>query len=388
MKRYLILILFLFLLTSCSKKSENVLISPRNTFEFNEKIKLTSIFTNEDIFLPDKYLKTSKLGKHTIAIYYKKNNKVYKENFTYEIKDTKAPICDVINEIQIALGSEEDLSSFVNCFDEYDTKPVININGSYDTSIVDKYPLELETKDKNGNISKYPIILNVMPKAGKGSSENIGERTTMEEIKEKYKTKDTMLGIDVSLYQQKINWQKVKEDGVEFAMIRLGYQSTFDDDNYSLDAYFKYNIEKAKEYGIKVGVYFYSYAKDEKEARKQAQFVIENLKEYSLDLPVVFDWENFAKWDSIGITLFDLKAIGNAFMAEIEKNGYKAMRYGSKSHLLEYWGKESDYPTWLAHYRNSKSDYKYDYVMWQLCNNGLVNGINGSVDLNVYFGNN
>ena len=120
---------------------------------------------------------------------------------------------------------------------------------------------------------------------------------------EKYKTDDTIVGIDVSSWQGNINWKKVKESGIDAAMIRIAYGSR---NKSTIDKKFKQNLKNAKEAGIKVGIYYYSYAKDTSEAINQAKWIINELNGEKLDLPIAFDWEDWSDFMSYKINFNDL----------------------------------------------------------------------------------
>ena len=197
-------------------------------------------------------------------------------------------------------------------------------------------------------------------------------------IIEKYKTDDTTVGIDVSSWQRNINWKKVKESGVDAAMIRIAYGSR---NKSTIDKKFKQNLKNAKEAGIKVGIYYYSYANDTNEAINQAKWIINELNGEKLDLPIAFDWEDWSDFMSYKINFNDLNDIANAFMKEIEDNGYKAMNYGSATYHEKVWN-TPNYPTWLAYYTDN-NDFEEDYIMWQVASDGIVPGIEGYVDLDI-----
>lgn len=137
--------------------------------------------------------------------------------------------------------------------------------------------------------------------------------------------------------------------------------------------------------GIKIGLYFYSYAKNEKDAIEEANFVLDNIKGYNIEMPIAFDWESFNYFNAGQMNLFDLRGASNAFLKTIKDAGYTPVHYASKSYL-EYIWLPVDYDIWLAHYTKQTS-YKGDYVMWQLSSNGKVDGINNYVDINVYYKN-
>lgn len=187
-------------------------------------------------------------------------------------------------------------------------------------------------------------------------------------------------GIDVSYHQGSINWSKVKDAGIEFAILRIGY-GMYD---YQKDKQFENNYSKAKANGIPVGVYHYSYAKTVEEAEKEAALVLKWLNNRDLDLPVYFDIEDKSQQNLGKDTLNNMcKAFCNA----IEAGGYWAGIYSNK-----YWATSLiDGPTlgkrytyWVAQY-NSKCTYTGPYAMWQYSSSGTVNGISGRVDMNYLY---
>ena len=187
-------------------------------------------------------------------------------------------------------------------------------------------------------------------------------------------------GIDVSYHQGTIDWGKVKNADIEFAIIRIGY-GMYDNQK---DSKFEENYKNARANGIPVGVYHYSYAKTVDEAKAEADLVLKWLNNRDLDLPVYFDIEDKTQQNLGKDTL---NAICRKFCDTIEAGGYWAGIYSNK-----YWatglidgptlGKRYTY--WVAQY-NSKCTYTGPYAMWQYSSNGSVNGISGRVDMNYLY---
>ena len=189
-----------------------------------------------------------------------------------------------------------------------------------------------------------------------------------------------MVGIDVSSWQGDINWEKVKNAGCEFAMIRIGFGHK--DKELIFDSKFKANLENAKKAGIKVGLYFYSYAKTNDEAKEQAKWIIDALNGEKLDLPIAFDWEIWSGFNNYKLNFNDLNEIAESFIKEINKYNYEGIIYGSAFYINRVWNQNSR--TWLAYY-TSNNDFEKPYFMWQLSSQGKIDGINGYVDLNVIY---
>lgn len=193
-------------------------------------------------------------------------------------------------------------------------------------------------------------------------------------------------GIDVSQYQGNINWKKAAEDGVEFAMLRLGCRLC-DSGNIRLDRKYRKNLKNAKEAGIDVGVYFFSQATNTDEAIEEAKFVIRHIRGKGLKLPIAFDLEPVEGSDRItGMSEAEKTEVADAFCQVIEKAGYRAMVYGNPSFIADSYsmGYLTDYDTWLAHYTDF-TDYDYKFTMWQYTDSGKVDGIDGYVDFDLYF---
>lgn len=202
-----------------------------------------------------------------------------------------------------------------------------------------------------------------------------------------YSGAPTRTGIDVSEHQGEINWKKVVDSGIDFAMLRLGYRGSTAGSLYT-DEYFEKNIAGATAAGIPIGVYFYSQAITVEEAKEEARFVIENLGDYKLDYPVVYDWEIVGGIEArtYSVSRQTLCACTRAFCDEIKAAGYKPMIYftrylGYRKHILRNL---TDYSFWYAEY-GDRPRFAFDFDMWQYSETGLVDGIAGNVDLNLYF---
>lgn len=204
----------------------------------------------------------------------------------------------------------------------------------------------------------------------------------------RYKSDDTLasVGVDVSSHQQEIDWELVAANGVEFAMIRVGYRG-YTEGEIQPDDYFVQNIEGARAAGLDVGVYFFSQALDEQEAIDEANYVLEQIKDYLLSYPVIFDWEDIeadARTDGMDSVQLTKNAI--AFCDTIEQAGYRAGVYFNQRFGYEEFDLESlqDYVFWLAEYNDTPS-FSFHFQIWQYCNDGRVDGIKTDVDLNLAF---
>lgn len=197
-----------------------------------------------------------------------------------------------------------------------------------------------------------------------------------------------VLGIDVSTYQQEIDWAKVSASGIEFAIIRVAFRGYGTSGSLNIDDYFYRNIQGALENGIDVGVYFFSQAITTAEAIEEAEFVLSLIEDYPITYPVVFDWETIsgtvARTDGLSGKILTDCAI--AFCDTITAAGYTPMVYSNQAlALLRYdLSRLQGYDFWLAEY-NSIPGFYYDFQMWQYSSSGAVEGIDGAVDLNLCF---
>lgn len=184
-----------------------------------------------------------------------------------------------------------------------------------------------------------------------------------------------MKGIDVSKHQGNVNWSHVKADGVKFAIIRAGYGKEIS----QKDRQFENNYAGCKSNGIPCGVYWYSYAMSEAEARQEAAVCLKVIAGKTFEYPIYYDIEE-KKQFALGKTA--CTAIARAFLEVVEKAGYWVGLYSS-TYFLQYF--ESDllkrYAVWVAQY-GAKCTYSGQYGIWQKSSTGKVYGISGNVDIN------
>ncbi|MDR0983637.1 MAG: glycoside hydrolase family 25 protein [Ruminococcus sp.] len=197
----------------------------------------------------------------------------------------------------------------------------------------------------------------------------------------------SLVGIDISYHQKNINWAAVKNAGVEFAMIRVGYRG-YGDGSLQYDQDYRKNIEGALNNGIKVGVYFFSQALNAEEGLAEANFILDAISEYDITFPVVFDWEPGGGDSprSQDATVDGLTDAAVAFCEQVKNNNYIPMIYQSRNYsYLKYdLSRLKDYEYWIADL-NDTCSYKYQFKMWQYDTAGTVPGIEGRVDLNICF---
>ena len=229
-----------------------------------------------------------------------------------------------------------------------------------------------------------------------GAEVDLVEILTAEGVAE---TAEQTIGIDVSKYQGNIDWARVADAGIDFAMIRVGYR-TMEKGEIVEDSSARYNLQEATANGIKVGAYFFSTAITESEAIEEAKWTSEFISPYKITYPVAYNCEGFENTKSrqYNLTKEERTSLAKAFLNQIYDCGYTPMFYASKNELINdsKWiasELEKSYKVWVSWYPSvpypdtPDADYAGLHAMWQYTNNGTIEGIDYPVDINVaYFG--
>ena len=194
------------------------------------------------------------------------------------------------------------------------------------------------------------------------------------------------VGIDVSKWNGIIDWDKVKNAGVQFAIVRAGYRGSVTGSLVE-DPQFVANMKGAAAAGIPVGVYFFTQATDEKEAVEEASAVLELIRDFQLSYPVFIDTEGAGgngRADGLGAETRTL--VCEAFCRTVENAGYTAGVYASRNWYNNnlQTARLENYHIWLAEYR-SVPLYQGYYKTWQYTSKGKVDGIEGRVDINITY---
>ena len=196
---------------------------------------------------------------------------------------------------------------------------------------------------------------------------------------------ESYIGIDVSAFQKNIDWQQVKDSGIRFAMLRLGYRG-YESGKLVEDEYIQKNLRETKDVGMPIGAYFFSQALTIQEVDEEIRFMLKVLGDYELHMPIVLDWEiptataRTAQMDAVTLT-----ALQDYFCKAMVEKGYTPMIYFNwhQSNNLLHLTELESYPFWLALYTD-RMTYPYHVEMWQYTDSGRVPGIQGGVDMNVY----
>ena len=332
----------------------------------------------------DYIIDTTKIGKQEVRFTYINEDDIELDcSYNIQVVDVTPPLIWLNSTYNVNVGSKVSLVDDILCGDDYDPNPACEVIGDYNMNEVGSYDLVFKATDSSGNVTEQEFTLNVRkPASGSSSSNTSRTQTDFTDIVAEYKNESTEIGIDISKWQGDIDFNALKKAGVEFIIIRVGTSDGIGGENL-VDSKFIQNIEGANKVGIPVGIYFYSYANSNARAEADAKWVLDQIKNYQVDLPIVFDWENWGFYNEFNLSFFGLSDMANSFLSVIEDAGYEGMLYSSKNYLEKIW-LEMDYPVWLAHY-TSKTNYAGTYSYWQLCNNGSVTGIDGDVDINIRY---
>ena len=326
---------------------------------------------------------TTKLGPQKVKFKYT-TFEGYPVSYEVEIEvvDVTPPEIFSTKAKTIYTNFEGNLEEHLFCGDNYDPEPKCTIEGEYDTKTPGSYDIKFIGEDASGNRKENSFTLNVKNPPKSTSAVDESNAIKFSELKEKYAGDNVKFGIDVSQHQGDIDFQKVKDAGVEFVYIRVGRGGGVGKEPV-MDKKFEQNIKGFNSVGIPVGIYFYSYAINQKETVRDAKWVVEQLKKYKVDLEVAYDFEDWNDYQEYKLSFYELTQVANSFNNYMEKNGYEGMLYGSKYYLRDIWFKQ-EYPVWLAHY-TTQTDYQDSYRVWQLSDEGKVPGIDGLVDLNIRY---
>jgi len=197
----------------------------------------------------------------------------------------------------------------------------------------------------------------------------------------------SLVGIDISEHNETIDFKKVKAAGVDFVYIRLGWRG-YTQGLKHIDDKFEEYYKGAKEAGLKVGVYFYSQARDRGEALEEARMVVSNIKDKELDLPVCLDYETAPESGNRleDLTQQQLTENAKTFLNHVKVCGYTPILYANLDWMSTKYDIDEicDYYIWFAQY-NTVPQYPYNFQIWQYTTDGIVDGINKTVDLNIMF---
>lgn len=352
--------------------------------EYTEEDMKENIRVNEGTLSFETDYDPKRSGTYTVHVTATDDsNNVSVSSYPVIVRDLEEPL--VLNAgygSVITRGSSFDIHDFIGYGDNADPSPKLEVEGTVDTHRLGEYPLHVKLTDASGNVNEWDFtvtVVNEYPEEEDWEREGYEFSAFMED----YAGEGRHFGIDVSEWQDSIDFEKVKEAGCEFVMMRLGFSHG---DKLTLDKEFKENIRKAKEAGLPVGIYLFSYQNNEEDLRKVLDLLFEELGDTPLELPIVFDWEDFWDFQDYQMSFQELNHLYEVFEEVVKEHGYESMLYSSKYYLQEVWTDNDEHPIWLAQYTDWPS-YKGKYQIWQLTDSGLIDGIDTYVDLDILFEN-
>lgn len=351
--------------------------------KYKEELYLSNLIKSINGTLCDDYLiKTDKLGEQKIKFYFVNEEEIkVSYEFTINVADKTPPVVWLNSSYSVNVGYKGSLVDDIMCGDDLDDNPHKEIVGDYDLNKVGTYPLIYKAVDNKGNATMKSFSLVVKKKTSGSSSSK--KPFPFKDIYKEHKNTNTKIGLDVSRWQGNIDFSKVKEAGVEFVFIKVGGTNGLGGDYY-VDPQFKRNIEGFLEVGIPVGIYFYTYANSPEKAKEDALWVMEQIKDYEITLPIAYDWENWSSFNKFKMSFEKLTNSALAFIETVNKKGYEGILYSSKNYLEKIW-LPGDYPVWLAHYTD-KTNYQGDYDYWQMTSSCKISGITANtVDVNIMY---
>ena len=295
--------------------------------------------------------------------------------------DVKSPVfLSLPQNLEVKVGDSFYLVDHVSYIDDVDRSPELEVDGEVNTAVPGSYPLTITLTDDAGHTTNGRMTVKVVEEYSGGNGTQ-KEKEDFETFKATYKNDNTSLGIDVSRWQEDVDYQKVKEAGCDFVIIRIG---GFDDGSQYTDRYFRRNLDKAKAAGLKVGIYWHAEENSPEQVKENVDYLMSELKGDELDFPIAYDWEDFAHFPKYAMNQYEINYCFETFYNAVHAYGYDACLYSSKNFLEDVWTNEKGHYVWLANYVSNTS-YSGQYYMWQHANTGSIPGVNGDVDLNVLY---
>ncbi len=390
MKKILIIIPIIILIIGVSiylyivherKNTINITVKNDITCNYGESISLSNVIESIEGQYNDETINCDSLGDMPVTINFT-NQYDYpvKYRFNVRVIDNVKPIIYSGSSYTVTVDSNIDLTKKLLSVDDLDDNPKREIIGEYDLNKVGNYKLTYKVTDSYNNSTSKDFTLIVKKKSNNQNNTEV-TRISYNSLHDKFKNDNTLIGLDVSKWQGNINFDLIPRN-LDFVMIKFGGTNGIGKDKY-IDSKFERNIKGFSELNIPVGLYYYSHARNKEEAIAEANYLLENIKDYKITLPIAFDWENWSNFNSYGMSLKTLRETKDAFITTINNHGYKGILYSSKNYLEKFW--QTNDPVWLAHYTPS-TNYTGKYYMWQRTSSCSITGISeNTVDFNILY---
>ncbi|MBR4462889.1 MAG: hypothetical protein IKS51_09950 [Erysipelotrichaceae bacterium] len=340
-----------------------------------------NIRVNEGSFICESDYDPSFPGTYTVSIRAEDDYRnVSEASYEVVIRDPEAPlIFRTGNGTKILKGDDFNIMDIISYGDNADPDPILTVEGTVDTNRLGHYPLHVAVTDASGNTTDWDLTVQVVSEIPWEEPDDYSY--PFEQFKKEYAGERRMLGIDVSEWQDEIDFDAIKKAGCEFVIMRIGFSH---EGKLTIDKQFERNIRGCKEAGLPVGIYLFCYDSNEADLLRTMEQMFEALGDTELELPIVFDWENFDHFQRYHVSFRDLEYLYNVFEREVAARGYESMLYGSKYFLNVVWPNAGNHPIWLAQYTDWPS-YDKDYQIWQVLDWGQIDGIDWYCDFDVLF---
>lgn len=308
--------------------------------------------------------------------------------------DTEAPVfISYPRTIKLLKGKEFIPDDYVGYIDDVDREVELTVTGDVDVNATGDYPIKMTITDDAGNSKTIDVTVNVYTKkptptkkpsvstSSKTSSTTTkSKRPSFEDLKSKYVTGNAFIGIDVSKYQGNIDFNKVRDAGCHFVILRA---AIYNNGKFGIDSKFEQNYKNAKAAGLLVGIYYYSVDNTPELMKKHCAELADALKGKEIDLPVAYDFEKWKGFQKLKMNASDLNNMFYLFCTEMQNYGYEPMIYANPYFLRNHF-KPGGYKIWLADWKTQPS-YVGTFHFWQFSATGRIAGIQGDVDVNVYY---
>ena len=306
--------------------------------------------------------------------------------------DTEAPVfISYPRTISLVKGKEFKPDDYVGYIDDTDRDVELKVTGEVDINKTGDYPIQMTITDDAGNSKTIDVTVKVYTKkptptkkpatSSKSSTSNTTKKKyNFSDLKDKYASGNAYIGIDVSKYQGNIDFQKVKDAGCHFVILRM---AIYNNGKFGIDTKFEENYKKAKAAGLLIGVYYYSVDNTEKLMKEHCAELAKALKGKEIDFPVAYDFEKWKGFQNLKMNSSDLNNMFYLFCSEMESYGYEAMIYANP-YFLRNWFKPGGHKIWLADWKSQPS-YVGKFYFWQFSATGKIPGINANVDVNIYY---
>ncbi len=364
-------------------KEDTVVIDYKQTY--GEKEIRSNVSVNEGNFTYDTDYDDSFPGIYLVNILARDDyGNQSEKSYNIVVRDNEAPMILAAGYgATIVKGNRFDIMDYIAYGDNADPSPQLTVDGEVNTAKAGSYPLHIVLCDDSGNLTEWDINVKVLAKADKPSKEEEEEERfyAFEDFRKDHSDGKKLFGIDVSSWQDEVDYDAVKKAGCDFVIMRIGFS---DRGKFKVDNEYERNIIKAKEAGLQVGVYFFSYDANEEELLRSLSEVFARLEGVELDLPIAFDWEDFMDFQTYEMSFKNLNHLYDVFAQECKKRGYEPMLYGSKYYLDTIWAKTGEKKIWLAQYTDEPT-FEGEFEVWQASESGQIAGIEGPVDLNILY---